>query len=253
MQDNTRRFDGKASLYKQFRPSYPEEYFDYLFQKARLEPQDAIADIGAGTGIFTRQLLRRGFSVFAVEPGEDMRRQGQAQLCDDPALRWVAGSAEQTTLAPGSVGLVTAAQAFHWFDREKFGAECRRILRPGGLVALVWNIRVPECTLTQKCAELFFRYCPGFTGFSGGSATEPDAIEPFFLGGKMGYRQFANDLFYDWDAFLGRMLSSSYAPGQQDAQYPALVEALHQIFLEESQDGILRFPMRTRSFLGQPA
>ena len=69
----------------------------------------------------------------------------------------------------------------------------------------------------------------------------------------MGYRQFSNDLFYDWDAFLGRMLSSSYAPKEQDAQYPALVAALRRIFEEESQDGILRFPMRTRSFLGQPA
>jgi len=59
MQDNTRRFDGKASLYGQYRPSYPAEYFDYLFQKARLKPEDAIADIGAGTGIFTRQLLER--------------------------------------------------------------------------------------------------------------------------------------------------------------------------------------------------
>lgn len=50
MQDNTHRFDGKAALYGQYRPSYPEEYFDYLFEKARLEPEDAIADIGAGTG-----------------------------------------------------------------------------------------------------------------------------------------------------------------------------------------------------------
>lgn len=253
MQDNTHRFDGKAALYGQYRPSYPEEYFDYLFEKARLEPEDAIADIGAGTGIFTRQLLGRRFAVFAVEPGIDMRRQGQEQLGDAPGLRWVSGSAEQTTLAPGSVGLITAAQAFHWFDREKFGAECRRILRPGGLVALVWNIRAPECTLTHKCAEAFSRYCPGFHGFSGGSAVEPDAIEPFFLNRKMGYRQFSNDLFYSWDAFLGRMLSSSYAPKEQDAQYPALVEALRQIFEEESQGGILRFPMRTRSFLGQPA
>ncbi len=253
MQDNTRRFDGKAALYGQYRPSYPAEYLDYLFQKARLEPEDAIADIGAGTGILTRQLLGRGFSVFAVEPGEDMRRQGREQLGDALGLRWVSGSAERTTLPRGSVGLITAAQAFHWFDREKFGAECRRILRPSGLVALVWNIRAPECALTQKCAEIFRRYCPGFAGFSGGSSTDPDAVEPFFLNGKMGYRQFSNDLFYDWDAFLGRMLSSSYAPKEQDAQYPALVEALRQIFEEESQGGILRFPMRTRSFLGQPA
>ncbi|MEY8382754.1 class I SAM-dependent methyltransferase [Christensenellaceae bacterium 44-20] len=253
MQDNTLRFDGKAALYGQYRPSYPAEYFDYLFQKARLEPEDAIADIGAGTGIFTRQLLGCGFSVFAVEPGEDMRRQGREHLGDTPGLRWVSGSAEQTTLPPGSVGLVTAAQAFHWFDREKFAAECRRILRPGGLVALVWNIWAPECALTQRCAEVFSRYCPGFHGFSGGSSVAPDALEPFFLDRKMGYRQFPNDLFYDWDAFLGRMLSSSYAPKEQDAQYPALVEALRRIFEEESQDGILRFPMRTRSFLGRPA
>lgn len=251
--DNTARFEGKAALYRQYRPSYPKEYFDYLWGKAGLCPGDAVADIGAGTGIFSEQLLELGLRVFAVEPGADMRGACQAQLGQNPAFSAIAGTAERTGLAPGSMKLVTAAQAFHWFDKKAFGAECRRILQPGGLVALIWNSRDLDSALTGKCRQAFRAYCPGFTEFSGGVSLDPDDISSFFLDGRMGYRRFKNDVYYDCDAFLGRMLSSSYAPKKGEAHYEDLVLALRQVFAEESRDGRLLFPMQTTSFLGQPA
>lgn len=121
--DNTRRFEAKAALYLQFRPAYPEAYFDYLLSKTQLMPEDAVADIGSGTGIFSRQLLERGLSVYAVEPNSNMRSKAEQQLGANPRFFSVPGSAEHTFLADSSVALVTAAQAFHWFDQKKFGAE----------------------------------------------------------------------------------------------------------------------------------
>ena len=75
----------------------------------------------------------------------------------------------------------------------------------------------------------------------------------FFRGACPSCRTWANDLHYAWDAFLGRMLSSSYAPQKESPAYAPLVAALRQIFQEESENGILRFPMQTISFLGMPA
>lgn len=250
--DNTRRFETKAALYQQFRPAYPEAYFDYLLSKTQLMPEDAVADIGSGTGIFSRQLLERGLSVYAVEPNSNMRSKAEQQLGANPRFFSVPGSAEHTLLADSSVALVTAAQAFHWFDQKKFGAECRRILKPGGKVALVWNIRSPDSPVTQKCQEAFRRFCENFSGFTGSIMQNLDQVASFFCGACPSYRTWANDLHYDWDAFLGRMLSSSYAPQKESPAYAPLVAALRQIFQEESENGILRFPMQTISFLGMP-
>ena len=213
--DNTRRFEAKAALYQQFRPAYPEAYFDYLLSKTQLMPEDAVADIGSGTGIFSRQLLERGLSVYAVEPNSNMRSKAEQQLGANPRFFSVPGSAEHTLLADSSVALVTAAQAFHWFNQKKFGAECRRILKPGGKVALVWNIRSPDSPVTQKCQEAFYRFCENFSGFTGSIMQNLDQVASFFCGACPSCRTWANDLHYDWDAFLGRMLSSSYAPQKQ--------------------------------------
>ena len=192
--DNTRCFEAKAALYQQFRPAYPEAYFDYLLSKTQLMPEDAVADIGSGTGIFSRQLLERGLSVYAVEPNSNMRSKAEQQLGANPRFFSVPGSAEHTLLADSSVALVTAAQAFHWFDQKKFGAECRRILKPGGKVALVWNIRSPDSPVTQKCQEAFYRFCENFSGFTGSIMQNLDQVASFFCGSCPSYRTWANDL-----------------------------------------------------------
>ncbi len=133
------KFTGKASIYKKHRPNYPGEYIDHLAKYNYLGAQSVIADIGSGTGILSKQLLDKGFKVACVEPNGDMRSAAEAELKDYPGFSSVNGTAEHTGLAGNSVSLITAAQAFHWFDKELFKAECRRVLKQGANVALVWK------------------------------------------------------------------------------------------------------------------
>jgi len=133
------RFSNRVKDYVRYRPSYPAELIAHLRAHAGLGPACAVADVGAGTGIFTRLLLETGARVFAVEPNDAMRGAAEAELSGHPSLTSVKGTSEQTGLEDGSVDLITCAQSFHWFEPEGARREFRRILRPGGGVALVWN------------------------------------------------------------------------------------------------------------------
>jgi SAM-dependent methyltransferase len=127
-------FGAGAAAYARGRPPYPRAAVDWLV------PVDArrVADVGAGTGLFTRSLVERGLDVVAVEPSDGMRAQLIAGL---PTVTAVAGSAESLPLPDGSVDAVFAAQAWHWVDVERASAEAARVLRPGGTLGLLWNIR----------------------------------------------------------------------------------------------------------------
>jgi SAM-dependent methyltransferase len=94
--------------------------------------------VGAGTGIFSRVLAGLGHDVIAVEPDPGMR---EAMLARDPGFEVLAGSGEAIPLVDGSVDAVTAAQSFHWFDNAQSHAEIARVLRPGGLLCVAWNVR----------------------------------------------------------------------------------------------------------------
>ena len=123
---NEHKFDGKAKLYAAYRPSYASGLIDDLVEDL---PKGAkVADIGSGTGKLTELLLARGMNVFAVEPNDDMRAAAEEAFGGNALFCSVPASAESTTLPDGKMELVTAAQAFHWFDRDAFRKECRRIL-----------------------------------------------------------------------------------------------------------------------------
>jgi SAM-dependent methyltransferase len=110
-QNSVSRFDDRAADYVQYRPSYPASAVDHLLSGLGELDTLIAADIGAGTGISARLLGDRGVRVVAVEPGAAMR----GAAAPHPNVRWVAGVAEATGLAPQSVDLALAAQAFHWF------------------------------------------------------------------------------------------------------------------------------------------
>lgn len=128
--DNTGKFTGKGAVYAAARPRYAEELLAYLADEAGLAPGALVADVGSGTGIFSEQLLDAGFRVIGVEPNDDMRTQAEHTLGGREGYRSVRGTADATGLPDASIGCVTAAQAFHWFDANAFKRECRRILKP---------------------------------------------------------------------------------------------------------------------------
>lgn len=131
-------FSKQADAYQRSRPDYPAEMVDQLLSDARVTAGDVVADIGAGTGIFTRLLVERGLQVTAVEPNKGMQQHADTLSKD---ARWVTGSFEDTTLADASQRWVVAAQAFHWADSQRSLPEIRRILAAEGAFTVVWNNR----------------------------------------------------------------------------------------------------------------
>jgi SAM-dependent methyltransferase len=132
MIEPARSFDRVAAEYERVRPDYPEALLDLL----PLTEDASVLDLGAGTGKLTRLLVGRYAHVTAVEPLENMRAVLESVV---PEAESLPGSAESIPLDDASVDGVFAGQAFHWFANDTAVAEIARVLRPGGVVCLVWN------------------------------------------------------------------------------------------------------------------
>lgn len=249
--NNTERFTGKAELYAKARPGYPQALLDRIAQAAGIGEDSEVADIGAGTGIFSKALLDSGYRVYGVEPNGDMRAVAERELAAERRFIPVAGTAEDTTLPDGSVDAVTVAQAFHWFDLEDFGRECRRILRPGGKVVLVWNSRIHDRDCVRENEAIMREFCPDFTGFSGGIEYLDDKISSFFHQ-DVTVETFPNDQSLDKTGFIQRNLSSSYSLKPGDSRYEAYIAALEDLFDRYASEGIYMQPNETVAYWGRP-
>ncbi|MDD1515356.1 class I SAM-dependent methyltransferase [Priestia megaterium] len=248
---STDKFTDKAEVYAKYRPSYPREYIEYLITEAGLNQDSIIADIGSGTGILSRQLIEKRFPVIGVEPNDDMRGLAEQSLKLDSRFISIKATAENTTIKDNSLDLVTVAQAFHWFDKEKFKLECQRILKQDAKVALVWNSRDGSSDINKESAEVCQKYCPNFKGFSGGIEETPVVYQQFFKDGKYDFKNFSNDLQFDFNRFLGRYLSASYSPKKADKEYNPFIAALSNLFEKYSKNGKVVIPNNTRSYLGK--
>lgn len=127
-------FGDVADVYARSRPGFPAEAVRWLVGSRRA----TVLELGAGTGKLTAELLRQGHDVIATEPAGPMAAQLVRQTSPRGVLRCVA---EQVPVADSSIDVVVAAQAFHWFDHARALPEVARVLRPGGVLALLWNLR----------------------------------------------------------------------------------------------------------------
>ena len=229
---NEKLFTTKAANYAQARPGYAEAAIEYLM-KNLLHPGDVVADIGSGTGIFSKQLIEKGFEVYCVEPNEAMRTNAENMLSSYPNFHSVPAPAEDTGLKEHSISLVTAASAFHWFDTERFRKECNRILTADGQVCILLNVRVYD-EFTIKQHELCESCCPKFKSLTHGLETTRGRLEEFFEHYQT--MEFDLPLSYSKDKFIIRSLSSSYAPELGTDNYEVYAEGLRKL-LDESIDG----------------
>ena len=148
-------FRSVAELYERSRPGYPEAVVAFLVSRLGLGPGRVVADVAAGTGKLTRELVASGARVIAVEPLAEM---GSILAESAPEAEVLVGTAEDLPLGDASIDAVTVAQAFHWFDAGPAAAELGRVLRPGGALALVWNIRDLEDSLQLALNDLLRPY-----------------------------------------------------------------------------------------------
>jgi len=124
--------------YEASRPGYPPDAVNWFVEQLAISPGARVADIAAGTGKLTRELVTTGAEVVAVEPVAGMRAMFRTVL---PAVPLFASTAEQLAIRDNTIDAVLVAQAWHWFDHERATAEMHRVLRPGGGLGLVWNAR----------------------------------------------------------------------------------------------------------------
>lgn len=247
----TSRFSDRVSDYVKFRPGYPAAVVETLFKHCEINAESTIVDMGSGTGIFARQLLATKARVIGVEPNEAMRLAGEAYLAGHERFVSVNGSAEATTLADRSADLITAAQAFHWFDVGAFRIECVRMLKPGGYVALIWNDRLTDTSPFLRDYEaLLHKHGTDYASVNHRNV-DIDAIAEFYGHDRLTCETFPNEQRFDWDGLWGRVRSSSYTPSPDHPGYSTMADALRELFEKHAADGQVVFAYRTQLYLGR--
>ena len=249
--DSTERFSSRVADYVRYRPDYPPALLDWLHRDIGVPTETLVADIGAGTGISTRRFLASGHPVIAVEPNAAMRAAAEQWLAPDYLrLKLVDGTAEATTLADHSVGLVAAAQVFHWFDTTAVRTEWARILHPGGLALVFWNSRLLDASpFLVGYEQLLLEFGTDYTQVAE-RYQDDDAMRAWFGPGLRGMASFPNVQRMDLDGLRGRLLSSSYAPQAGHPRHAPMLEALQQLFDAHAVDGQVAFEYHTRAFVG---
>lgn len=244
----TSRFSDRVDNYVRYRPGYPPEALRTLERECGLKPDHIVADLASGTGIWTRMLLQNGNRVFAVEPNPEMRQAGERLLAEFPRFTSVVGTAEATTLPEASVDFVTAAQAAHWFDPPKARREFARILKPGGWLVLLWNERLTDSTpFLRDYEQLLLSFGTDYQEVR----HEHTMVNQFFDPAPFQERIFANRQEFDYAGVEGRLLSSSYAPGPENANYLPMLQELRRIFDAHAVAGRAIFEYKTRVYFGQ--
>jgi ubiquinone/menaquinone biosynthesis C-methylase UbiE len=227
-------FGGVADVYERSRPGYPEDAVRWL---AGEEPCDVV-DLGAGTGKLTRSLAGLGHRVTAVEPLPEMLAQLRRAV---PVATAVVGGAEAIPLPDESADVVTVAQAFHWFDQGPALIEIARVLRAGGHVALVWNVRDESDPVVSEMSEAIV----GRTGVDAGAAEPIDASGLF---GPVEHATFGHVQEVDRETLQELVLSRSYCAVLSEDDRAPVLERIDGLFTEHAHAGVVRLPYLTECF-----
>jgi SAM-dependent methyltransferase len=239
-------FAGGADIYAASRPAYPGEALDWLRDRMGIGPGSHVVEVGAGTGLFTRLILETGAKVLATDPVAEMLAHLAVTI---PGVATAVATAEALPVAEESVDAVICATAFHWFATPQVLAEFRRVLRPGGTLGLIWNVRDNEVPWVRRLSEITDRYqddaprqksqawrgvfpAPGFTPLR----------ETAMRYDHVGTAE---------EVIVGRTLSTSFIAALPDDRRAALVEEVHAMIAatpELAGKSKVLFPYVTRGY-----
>ncbi|WP_432525842.1 class I SAM-dependent methyltransferase [Serratia sp. BFP-2025] len=239
-------YQTNADRYVKGRPDYPPEIAVWLRDVIGLHAGMTVIDLGAGTGKFTPRLLETGAQVIAVEPVPQMLEKLSAAL---PQVKTLAGTAEAIPLPDESVDAVVCAQSFHWFATPQALAEIQRILKPGGKLGLVWNMRDARVGWVRKLNQIVDRHegdAPRFyTGewrkFFPFKGFEPLQEQVFMLG----HRGAVEDVIYN------RVRSTSFIAALPQPQQEQVIDQLRQLVAEEEElqgQDTITVPYQTKAY-----
>jgi SAM-dependent methyltransferase len=213
-------FGAEAAAYDRGRPGYPLDAVEWLLSRAATDDGRLpdVVDVGAGTGKFTASLVGRAASVTAVEPDAQMR----ARLAENlPGVVAVSGTAEAIPLGDDSADVVTLAQAWHWVDVDAASREVARILRPGGVLALVWNIRDDRVDWVARLGEIM-----GASEAERYDSVTPPVGPPLT---RDAYAEFHWTNPIDHDELLAMITSRSYVIAMREPERAAMLARVEEL------------------------
>lgn len=248
-QDSVRRFSYRAGNYDKFRPNYPEALIEYLHASTPIRSDHVIADIAAGTGIFTEQVAAWGNRVYAIEPNPYMRRIASQRLVALDRCILLEGTAESTGLPDDSIDIIVSAQAFHWFDLVRTKAEFRRVGRNSPRVAIVWNLRNTDTPFESAYETLIRRYAVDYLNVSQRKMNTVDVLS-FFAPAVPEYRVFGHVDFLTHEQLRGRTCSYSFMPDGRSLLLPDMLASLATLFDTHQKGGKVRLSYKARLFVG---
>jgi SAM-dependent methyltransferase len=237
----TQAFARVADVYERARPSYPAEAVARIVERSGLGPGTVVCDLAAGTGKFTRLLVPSGARVIAVEPVAEMREQLEAAVCGVEALD---GTAESLPLDDASVDCLTVAQAFHWFDYRRALPELERVIRPGGRLAVIWNVRDEEDPLVAAVTEAIAPFVPPEQGVERPWREPLEASTAF---GEIEHRGFPFEQLLDTIGLVERVASISWIARLDEDARNGVLERIRK--LGSARPAPFSFPYVTETFV----
>jgi SAM-dependent methyltransferase len=219
-------FDRAAAEYERSRPTYPAEAVALVVRETGIGPGRRVLDLAAGTGKFTRLLVPTGAELVAVEPVAGMRAQLAAAV---PGVELLDGTAERIPLPDASVDAVVCAQAWHWFEAPAALAEVRRVLRPGGGLAVVFNIRDESVAWVRRLTEISEFYTtkrPHHRDTRAAFAAEVAADGGY---GEVAVASFRHAQVLDEDGLVERAASQSNVATMAENERAGVLDAVRQL------------------------
>ncbi|HEX8289913.1 MAG TPA: class I SAM-dependent methyltransferase [Pyrinomonadaceae bacterium] len=244
------RFSNRVENYVKYRPNYPPEVLDLFREDMNLNKSSVVADIGSGTGISSKVFLENGNTVYGVEPNAAMRAAAEDFLQSFPLYKSVDGTAENTNLPDDSVDFIVAAQAFHWFDKEKTRDEFKRILRENGYVVLIWNERQLDTTdFLREYEKLLKNFGKDYEAVRHENIDEKSLRDFFQTDFKR--KIYKNAQILDYEGLKGRLMSSSYTPIETDETFQPMINELRRLFAKYAENGKIQILYDTNVFYSQ--
>lgn len=250
MDNSVDKFTGKAKIYNKYRSSYPSQCINDILSTHSINNDLIVADIGAGTGKLTELFLKKNINVIAVEPNHDMLKEAKDNLSKYGNLvKFYENSAENTSIKNNSVDIITVAQAFHWFNKYLFKNECKRILKPYGTIAIIWNFLDYKKDLEGKILDIQKRYTK-ISFNASDEKTRDDDLAHFFGQNDYKLKIHKNDYNEDYENFIGNQLSMSYSLKQSDDNYEEYVSEFQKLFNEYSNNNVIEIHNNTYCYIG---
>lgn len=238
------RFSDRATDYVKYRPSYPAAAIDAILAGLGEPSQLTSADIGAGTGISSRLFAERGVRVLAIEPNAEMRQAAATHTL----VEFRDGTSEATNLPDRSIDLVACFQSFHWFNPVLTLPEFRRILKPSGRLAVVWNLRDRADALTQGYTQIIKTASDNHPAEKRDRSIAPLLASADFTSVRSS--EFANRQDLDLAGLIGRAQSSSYIPNS-GPPLQKLIWDLTELYQAHCDDrGFVSLVYKTIVYLG---